>query len=147
MNKKIIEKGFKKWEDEQLVGKIEEVDDLRRRVKALEDKVSDTREDALKSESRLKDLIAEAVSKGNESIMTKIEEMKKDVDMLKNAEANRALEQKKNTYSLIKTTAITMIAGYVIMAMFTNGVAIISEALKTSNEKEMNVNEVSKTVE
>ena len=142
MNKKIIEKGIKKWEGEQLVGKAEEVDDLRRRVKALEDKVSDTREEALVSNLKYYKMITQAVTDGIKPIVEKIEEQEKRIVALENADAKKALEEKKDRRKFIRDVVIagivTVTIGWIVLGFLNNFASITTQAIAENKGDDSN---------
>lgn len=131
-----------RFEDfKEVIGSID------KRVKTLEDKMSDTREDVLKSESKLKDLITEAVSKGNENIMAKLEEQDKRIIALENAEAKKALEEKKDkkkfTRDVVVAGIVSVTIGWVVLGFLNNFASIVTQAI--AEKKEMNIYEIDRS--
>lgn len=120
---------------------INKIDD---RLSCLETKYYTMDKQTSLDKVELSVLITQAVANGNKKTVAIIDsitkEMNKRVSVLENAEANRALENKKHTISLIKTAMITTIIGSMSLGIFTNGISIISEAIKASNERSVETN-------
>lgn len=113
------------------------VDGIDNRVKYLEEKVNQTREEALASNLEQYKMITQAVAEGNKPIMEKIEKQEKRIVVLENAEANKALTEKKEIWKTIRAVVITFFATLIL-----NNLIVIATS---TNQNDVNkVEEVNK---
>ena len=113
----------------------ERVDDLSGRVQKIEDKLSLTREEALKTEKNLSDLITKAVSEGNKEIKNALDKLDKRVLILENAEGAKALEEKNQFWKTARTTIIGVIITFFVTVLLNNLIIIVTSN-DNSNKKE-----------
>ena len=104
----------------------ERVDDLSGRVQKLEDKMSLTREEALKSEKNLSDLITKAVADGNKEIKSTLDKLDKRIIALENAEAQKALDEKKMFWNTVTKTIMTIVITFFVTLLLNNLIVYIS---------------------
>lgn len=119
--------------DERIDDLKEVVKNIDNRLNKVEENVAKTREEALMDKSYLKDLIVEAVSKGNEKILSEVNCLKIDVDTLKNAEGKRALENRKETLKTVRSVIIGVVVTFFGTILLNNAISII--AYNTTNQE------------
>ena len=137
-----------KIEEKRIDDLIGVVDNVDKRVKTLEDKMSQTREEALTSSLEQYKMITKAVTEGVKPIMEKLEEQEKRIVALENADAKKALEEKKDRRKFIRDVVIagivTTTLGWIILGFLNNFASITTQAIA---EKEMNINEIKQSNE
>lgn len=129
------------------------VEDINGRVRCLENKLGDTREDALKSKKELSDLIYKAVKDGNKETDSYLQEMQKTfkklderVSVLEHAEADKALKQRRDITKLIMTGIISTVVGWVVLGFLNNYASITSDKIRNEVETGVIINETIKEV-
>jgi hypothetical protein len=87
----------------------------------------------------LEKLIAKAVEEGIEKVMQKFETIEKRITNLENAEANKALESKKELYKQIKQIAVASIVSFCLALLTNNFIAMVSNSIDKGNVNNNNV--------
>jgi hypothetical protein len=87
----------------------------------------------------LEKLIAKAVEEGIEKVMQKFETIEKRITNLENAEANKALESKKELYKQIKQIAVASIVSFCLALLTNNFIAMVSNSIDKGNLNNNNV--------
>lgn len=87
----------------------------------------------------LEKLIAKAVEEGIEKVMQKFETIEKRITNLENAEANKALESKKELYKQIKQIAVASIVSFCLALLTNNFIAMVSNSIDKGNINNNNV--------
>ena len=87
----------------------------------------------------LEKLIAKAVEEGIEKVMQKFETIEKRITNLENAEANKALESKKELYKQIKQIAVASIVSFCLALLTNNFIAMVSNSIDKGNANNNNV--------
>lgn len=113
-----------------------------KRVKDLEDKVGKTREEALASNLEQYKMITKAVAEGNKPIMEKIDEIDKRIIVLENAEANKALEDKRQFWRTARTTVLGVVITFFATVLLNNLIIIASS--NNNNNNTQNDNKIEK---
>src|SRR5574344_232069 len=122
----------------EIVKRVEAIDG---RLITLEDKFYKMDKQTSLDLMELSNLITKAVADGNKETLKVIDDMKKEFDnrisILENSEANKALEQKKETKKFIRDVIIagiiTTTIGWIVLSILNNYFAITKQAI---NENE-----------
>lgn len=125
-------------------GRIDDLKDtvsgIDKRLSKVEEKISETREDVLNGNALLKELIIEAVSKGNEKAFSLIGEIDERVCSLENAEARKALEDKRQNKKFIRDVVlggiVTVCISWIVLGFLNNYASITSQAIRDNVVKE-----------
>ena len=105
--------------DERL-NKIEE------KIKEHDDKIIELEKRQLTDRFELSNLITEAVNKAIEPLIKKIEAQDKRINTLENAEANKALENKKQFMKCVTSVIISVIVTFFASVILNNLISIIA---------------------
>src|SRR5574344_32251 len=112
------------------------VDGIDSRVKDLENKVSQTREEALANNLEQYKMITQAVAEGNKPILEQLANLDKRIVIIENAEANKALEEKKDKRKFIRDVVIagivTTTIGLIVLGFLNNYALITSDAIRNN---------------
>lgn len=104
------------------------IEDLSVRVSCLENKIGETREEALKSNLEQYKMITEAVKEGNKPIIKKIEKLEARVNDLEDKDGKRSSLILKT----IMITVITTTIGWVVSGFLNNYATITSDRIAES---------------
>ncbi len=118
------------------------VDKLEKRMEKLEEHNHEQDMSDLQKYNNLEKLIAKAVEEGIEKVMQKFEVLEKRITTLENAEANKALEERKELFKQIKQIVVTAIISFLAAILLNNFVAMISNNVNSSVDN--NIEEVLK---
>lgn len=118
------------------------VDKLEERMNKLEEHNHEQDMSELQKYNNLEKLIAKAVEEGIEKVMQKFETLEKRITTLENAEAQKALEEKKELFKQIKQIVIASVVSFLGAILLNNFIAAISNNINPSTTN--NIEEVSK---
>lgn len=110
----------------------EVVNNIDKRVLVLENKLSDTREEALKSERKLAELITNAVKDGNKQTAELIENIETRVCNLEKSSGEKA----KYILKTIFATVITTTAGWIVLGFLNNYMTLTTSRIRENISEE-----------
>lgn len=114
----------------EIEGIKEDIKEIKQKINKLEEWRYEHDLSSLKNLSDLKIMITDAVKEGNEPILKIVNEHTQQITKLENAEAQKALEEKKSNRKQIWSVAISVIVTFFVSILLNNLGDILTYMMK-----------------